>query len=97
MSYDAYILALYERRPRAKTGKCRYCGTDLNWSTQRHQYGRAISYGLSPQQAKQFGPACGKCTTKHLSPRRQQRKREIETARAAAAATADPDDGTGRF
>jgi hypothetical protein len=59
--------------------------------TQRQQYGRAIRYGLTPEQAKQFGPACGKCTTDQLSPHRQRHDAAmlaVAEARAVAATTA---------
>jgi hypothetical protein len=76
---DEFIRAQGERHPRTKDHLCRYCGLPLTWSSQRQQFGRAIGYGLNPEQAKQFGPACGKCTTNALRPWRSQQPQPFKT------------------
>jgi hypothetical protein len=42
----------------------------MTWAEQRRQYGRAIRYGLTPQEAKAEMPKCGKCVTELFSPHR---------------------------
>jgi hypothetical protein len=78
-AFDAFIRAQREKHPRTKSHTCRYCGLPLNWASQRQQFGRALGYGLTPEQAKQFGPACGKCTTERLSPWRSQQPQPFKT------------------
>jgi hypothetical protein len=42
------------------------------WRDQRLQYGRAIAAGMTPEEAKQTLPRCGKCLTLVLRSRRAQ-------------------------
>jgi hypothetical protein len=42
----------------------------MTWAEQRRQYGRAIRYGLTTQEAKAEMPKCGKCVTELFSPHR---------------------------
>jgi len=45
----------------------------MTWDDRRHQFGRAIRAGLTPDEAKTFMPRCQKCTTQALRAMRHAR------------------------
>ena len=49
--------------PRRRKTVCLRCGYPITWADQRHQYGRAITHGLTPEAAKKLMPRCQGCTT----------------------------------
>lgn len=65
MSYSSYSRSASHYN----TKKCIDCGRPMSWDEQRQQFSRAIkAYGLTPEEAKQAMPRCGKCTTERFSP-----------------------------
>jgi hypothetical protein len=52
---------------KTNNNKCRGCGYPLTWARQKQQFARAVHrYGLTPEQAQQVMPRCGKCLTIRL-------------------------------
>jgi hypothetical protein len=57
---------------------CADCNGRVTWSGQRRQFGRAVQdYGLTPEEAKQIMPRCGKCLTELM----RERGRKATTRR----------------
>ena len=42
---------------------CSRCTTPMTWAKQRSSFGRMISKGFTPDEAKKQSPICSKCVT----------------------------------
>jgi hypothetical protein len=71
--------------------KCLDCGYPVAWNTQRSQYGRAIRRGLTPDQAKELMPLCGKCLTAALRKRGIGNRRSVKSVKSVVFESAHTD------
>jgi hypothetical protein len=65
---------------------CVSCNGRLTWSEQRRQFAIAIKvFGLTPEEAKQIMPRCGKCLTELMRERGRKRAPRIRPLPGARA------------
>jgi hypothetical protein len=62
------MTALAKRRA-ISSQRCTNCGRfAVNWHEAKASYARMIKRGMTPEQAKNLSPRCGKCVTETMVP-----------------------------